>query len=111
MAAHPQISDVVEKDHAAGIAGVDWRAQKGAYQHFRAARLVDDRPSPRVVRLAEAMPALRHVTRTEIGAAADDHSRGLAAGVGIDDARRYGWRVSHPVCNDTVKSFGDSRRR
>ena len=46
----PMHADVVEEDHAARTAGVDRRAQQRADDHVRAARLVDDRPAPRIVR-------------------------------------------------------------
>ncbi len=71
------------------LAGVDRRAQQRADDHIGAARLVDDRAPPRVVLVAEAIAALRHVAAAEIGAAADDDARRLARRVRVDDARRH----------------------
>jgi hypothetical protein len=110
MAAHANVADVVEEDHPAGIGGVGRCAKERADQHVRAARFVDDRPAPRIVLVAEAVPALRHVTVTQIGATADDYARGLASGVGVDHARRHGWKGHHVGERAAMRDFDYSRR-
>ncbi len=97
VAAHAEVADVVEEDHAAGAAGVlGWREQR-AHEHVIAARLVDERTAPRVAFGAKARPPLGHRAASEVGAAADHQARRLAAGVRIDEAGRNGCGRRHHV--------------
>jgi hypothetical protein len=86
VAAHAQIADVVEKDHAGGAGRIHGRAKQGADQHVGAPRLADDRPPQVVVNRAKPFTPLGQGPRTQVGAALQDDARGFAARVRIDDA-------------------------
>ena len=85
VAAHADVADVVEEDHAGGARGVLRRDEQRAHQHVRAARLVDDRGAEPVELAPEALAPRGERARSEIGAAGDDHARRLASGMRIDD--------------------------
>ena len=88
VAAHVQIADVVEEDHAGRRAGIVRRQEDCADQHVRPAGLVDDGRAKPVELRAKAFAPLGHAAAAEIRPAVDHHPRRLAAGMRIDDAGR-----------------------
>ncbi len=87
VAAHPDVADVVEEDHAGGTGAVLRLDEQRADDHVRAARLVDDGGAVAVELAPEAFAARGKRPRAEVGAAGDDYPGRLAAGVRIDDGQ------------------------
>jgi hypothetical protein len=85
MAAHAEIADVVEEDHAGGAGGIDGRAQQRADDRVGAARFIDYGRAKEIVLGAEEFEAFGERPRAEVRTAVDDQARGLAAGVGVDE--------------------------
>ena len=94
VSAHPDASDVVEEDHAGCAGAVHRRDEQCAHDDVRAARLVDDGRAEWVELAPESLATVRERAGAEIGAAANDHARGLAAGVRIDDVDGADWHAA-----------------
>ena len=86
VTAHAEQAHVVEKDDARRAARVQRLDEQRADEHVVAARLIHHRAAETVVLFVEDPRFLRHAPRAEIRPTRDDHARGLAAGVGVDDA-------------------------
>jgi hypothetical protein len=85
MAAHAEISYVVEEDYPGGAIGVGGFAQESADDDVRAAGFVDD-CGPEVVILAlETLQAFGHGACSQIRTAVQDKPGRLACGVGVED--------------------------
>ncbi len=85
MAAHVQVTGVVEEDHPAGGVGRHWRAVQRAHQHIVAAWLQQAGAAPRVVQLAQFVALLGHAAAMQLREALHHQAGRLAAGVGVDD--------------------------
>jgi hypothetical protein len=86
VAAHAEVTHVVEEDHARGAARVGGRQEQPADEHVRAARLVHDRGAEGVVLFAEEGQALGEGSAAQVGGRPpDDDPCGLAARVRVDD--------------------------
>jgi hypothetical protein len=72
MAAHPDVADVVEEDHAGGARGIRRLDQQRADDHVRAARLVHDGGS---IAVEVALKAGRVAQRAALHQAADRRRR------------------------------------
>ena len=70
VAAHAEIADVVEEDHAGDAGRILGRAQQRTDQHVGAARLADDRPPEVVVDGSKSLAPLGQGPRTKVGPAA-----------------------------------------
>src|SRR5438552_2008350 len=86
MAAHADVADVVEEDHARSTARIDRLAQQRADDHIGSARLIDNARAIAVVLRAEALPSLGERTGAQRRSAFDHDSRRLSSGVRINDA-------------------------
>jgi hypothetical protein len=85
MAAHAEISYIVEKDDPGGAIGISRFAQESAHDDVRAAGLVDD-GGPEVVILAlETLQAFGHRACSQIRTVFQDKTGRLARGVGVED--------------------------
>jgi hypothetical protein len=84
VAAHAEISDVVEENDTCGGALVEGLAEERADNYVRPSRLVDDGSAEVVVKAAEAIAPVRERTFTQIGSTADYEARGLSSGVRVD---------------------------
>jgi hypothetical protein len=58
MAAHAQVSGVVEEDDARGAGRIDGLNQQCSYENFGTARLAKDGAAVEIVFLAQALKAL-----------------------------------------------------
>ena len=99
VAAHSQISDVVEEeDPTQSFRKRRWN-KKGAHENIGTPRLIDDGGSVGVEAVPEFGETFRTGTRGQRGAAGKDEPGGLAAGVGIDDFDRSlrEWRGRHEM--------------
>ncbi len=70
VAAHAEVSDVVEEDHAGGAARIDGLAEQGADDEIGTARLVDHGGAELIEIATEALAPLGHRAGAEIGPAA-----------------------------------------
>ena len=118
VAAHAEVADVVEEDHAGRTRRIDRRQQDRTDHDVRPARLVDDRRAKRVVPVAEDGQPLGHGAGAQIGPARGHDSRRLAAGMSVDhrDTRlhvRFPPRraVGRFTISRTEPSWGESRSR
>lgn len=85
VAAHPQVADIVEENHATDAARRMRLHNKPPHNHLRAARLVD-RGAAKVVKVAlKEGNTLRERATAQVGAAGDNQACGLAARVGVND--------------------------
>src|SRR5579864_2147750 len=85
VAAHRQISGVVEKDHCRGVRRIRRGTQKRADERLVTARLVDDRAAKAIEGVAKTVAALGDRASAEVRTAFDDDACRLAGGVAIDD--------------------------
>src|ERR1019366_8836522 len=85
VAAHAQVADVVEEDHAGVVGGAGRLAQQRAHDGVVAARLIHGGRAEAVEPGAEAGQALGDGAVAQVGAARDDDARGFSAGVRINN--------------------------
>ena len=81
MSAHAQISRAIEKNNARYARLIDWSTQQSADNCVSTTRLVHDRAPKVVVIIFEALETICERTVAELWPTADDHTRGLTAGV------------------------------
>ena len=85
MAAHAQVADIVEEDHARRAARVRAFAQQRADHVVRATRLAQHH-APQTVVIAAQFLHLLNQSSTQIGATGYHQASRFTAGVRIDDA-------------------------
>jgi len=85
MAAHAQVTDVVEEDSAGGAGGIDRVAEERTHDDIGAARFVHDGRPEVVVETLKAFQSFGKGTAAEVGTAREDESRRLPSGVGVKD--------------------------
>jgi hypothetical protein len=100
VAAHAQITYIVEKDHSGRTAPIDGLAQQCADHYVGAPRLVDHRRPKRVVLIAKPLQSLRQSPGPEVRAAAHHQPRWFPTGVGIDHADSSDFLSTHKVLFD-----------
>ena len=88
MAAHAEISDIVEENDAGGARGVVRLAKKRADHRIVAARLVNGIAAEMVEIRGEAGEPFGERAAAQRRSAIDDHARRLALGMGVDDVHR-----------------------
>src|SRR5450631_3056222 len=88
VAAHTQITHVVEEDDAELAVGAVWMDEQRADEGIRAARFIYDSRTVRIEVLAKSLYALGERTATEGRAAIEHEARGFSARVRIEDAHR-----------------------
>ena len=81
MSAHAQIPSAIEKNDACYARLIDWSTQQCADNRVGATRLVHDRAAKVVVIIFEALETIWERIVTELWPTADNHARGLTAGV------------------------------
>jgi hypothetical protein len=86
VTAHAEVAGVVEEQHAGDAGRIARLDEHRADDDIRAARLVHHRRAEAIMFRAKQLQALREIAAAEIRASIEDDSRGLTAGVGIDDA-------------------------
>ena len=89
MAAHAQVTDVVEKNDAGDAGRVFGLNQQRADHHVRTARLVYDGRTKRIVLLSEYVQFISHAAAVKLGSAAHHDARGFAAGVRVNDRNAF----------------------
>ena len=95
VSAHAETAYIIKEDNSGGTRGIDRVTQEGANHHVGTAWLVHNRAAKTVVLLAKALQALGQWPRAEIGSAANNQSRRLATGVGVDHSYSAGLSVHH----------------
>jgi hypothetical protein len=83
MAAHAQVTDVVEEDSAGGAGCIDRVTKECAHDDIGAARLVHDGRPEAVVETLKAFQTLGKGTVAEVGTAREDESRRLPSCMGV----------------------------
>ncbi len=86
MAAHADVSDIVEEDDAGRAGAVARLAQQRPNDRVVSVRLVDGEAAEMIELAGEAGKPLGERAVAKRRAAIDDHARRLALGMGIDDA-------------------------
>jgi hypothetical protein len=101
VSAHPQISNIVEKDHSCRGLWINGFAEKRSDNNLGAPRFTNY-AAPEIVELTpqKAQP-LRHISCSEIRTTGNDNSRRFAFGMGINylnrSLQRHGLIVIHIV--------------
>src|SRR6266702_8684837 len=113
VAAHADVSNVVEEDHAGGALGVDGLAQERADDHIRAAGFIHRGGSQVVVFASQELQALRQGTRAQIWSTGEDEAGGLPLGMRVEERDfARGWddvpalEVSVAIVPDFIASDG-----
>ena len=88
VAAHADGADIVEVDDARRAGLVVRLAEKRPDNRVVTVRLVDGEAADMIELAGEAGAALSERSVAEIGSPVDDHTGGLALGMGIDDPHR-----------------------
>ena len=109
VAAHAEVANVVEKDHAGRAGGILGWNEQGADQHVGSARFVDHGGAKGVVLGAQHLQLIRHAAATEVRGAINDDTRGLSTGVGIHHSNNSGTRSAHGVSKMLVKTEWNHR--
>ncbi|MNP32894.1 hypothetical protein D3C76_1260980 [compost metagenome] len=89
MAAHAQVTGVVEENHPGAGARVHRLAQQCADQHIAAARLQHAGSAPLIVFLGKALAALGHAGVAKVGESVGDQAGRFAAGMGVDHGNAF----------------------
>jgi hypothetical protein len=85
MAAHANVSDIVEEDHAGRTGFVDRLAEKCADYDIGASRLVDDGCPEGIMQTQKAVLAIGQRASAKVGPAVDDEPGRLSGGVRVED--------------------------
>jgi len=85
MAAHAQVSGIIEKDHASGRRRVDWLYQQGTDQHLRPARFAENCAAVNIMITAQSLQAIRERTSAEMWPSGEYAARWLTSGMRVDD--------------------------
>ncbi len=85
VAAHMEVTYIVEEDDADGAGGVSGFAEQGSDYRVRGAGFVADRGAVTVEPGAEEVQAFAQRSVAERGATGDDEAGGFAGGMGIND--------------------------
>ena len=91
VAAHPEVSDVVEEDNSGGAAFVEGLTEERTDDHVGSARLIDNGSAEIIVSAAKALSPLGESAVSEIRSPAENETRGLAGRVRVDN-RDAAWR-------------------
>src|SRR6185295_20386649 len=81
MSTHAQIPSAIEKNEARYARRINWRAQQCADERIRATRVIHHRAAKVVVIIFEPLATIYERIVAEVWPTADDHTRGLTAGV------------------------------
>lgn len=89
MSAHPQGTDVIEKnDSSHAIRCHRWREQ-GSYHHVIPTWLAYNRATIVITLHAKLFASLRHGSPRQLDGTGDDHSRWLPSGMCVDYAKAF----------------------
>ena len=89
VAAHVQVTGVVEEDHPAGGVGRHWRAVQCANQHIVAAWLQQAGAAPPVVQFAQFVTLFGHASAPQLRKALHHQAGWFATRVGVDDVNLF----------------------
>ena len=98
---HPQITHIIEKDHARRASSVYWGTEQRPYNHIGPAWFVDHGGAKGVMFGAKAFQAEGECAGAEVGTACNHQASGFPTGVGIDDA-------NHPSSQTLAYHFRSS---
>ena len=100
VTAHPQIPDVVKKNHARDARGIDGLAKQRSHNYIGTSRLVYDRGAEVIVFSAKAFKPGSQRPLTQVRTAADDQPGRFPAGMRINHSNSPGIAILHewPEC-------------
>jgi hypothetical protein len=87
VTAHPQVSDVIEKDNSGRIFRVGGRQEMCSDHHFRAAWFQDDRGSKSIEVFRDRLKPFVDIFPLRCGPSGDDGTSRFAGGMGVDDTK------------------------
>jgi len=85
VAAHSEVSDIVEEDDSGGGCGIDWFAEECADDDFGSAGFTDDSAAEMIEFGMKTAHSIGKISSAEIGATCNDDSRWFPFRVGVDD--------------------------
>ena len=89
MTAHPQVTDIIKKDHSGNTRGIGRLNQARAHDDIRATRFIDDSRTEAIVLVAKNLQLFRQGPTPQVRRAADHNTSGLASSVRIDDGEAF----------------------
>ena len=93
VAAHSNVSDIIEEDHASGAGFVDRLTEKRADDDVGTSWLIDDGCPEVIMQTQKAVLAIGQWASAEVGSSVDDEPRRLSGGVRVED-RNAAWGSS-----------------
>jgi len=84
VAAHSQVTCVIEKDHSCCACRIERLQQQGSYNYVRSPWLAEDRTTIQIVALAKFIKPVGQRATRKFRSIRENTPRGLSGGVGVD---------------------------
>jgi hypothetical protein len=85
VAAHSEVSDIVEEDDSGGGCGIDWFAEECSDDDLGSAGFADDSAAEMIEFGLKPLHSIGKISGAEIGATCNNDSRWFPFRVGVDD--------------------------